>query len=166
MGRRAAPEKGVAMRARFPRINGTVLAVFLLVSLPVLAGGVLLVLLAAQSSLRDMYGAHLSHVAQQTAASVDAYVYRKVLDVSMLGREPVIRQAVRATPPGAPEALAAAGASRYLADLVAHDQVYREIVVTNREGQVVAASHEIDQTRASEDAWWRMTDDGGDAGRV
>jgi hypothetical protein len=154
------------MRTRFPRINGTVLAVFLLVSLPVLAGGVLLVLLAAQSSLRDMYGAHLSHVAQQTAASVDAYVYRKVLDVSMLGREPVIRQAVRATPPGAPEALAAAGASRYLADLVAHDQVYREIVVTNREGQVVAASHEIDQTRASEDAWWRMTDDGGDAGRV
>lgn len=154
------------MRAHFPRINSTVLSVFLLVSLPVLAGGVLLVLLIARNTLRDTYGVHLSHVAQQTAASVDAYVYRKVLDVSMLGRTPDIRAAVRAAPAGNTTQLAANSASRYLADLVAHDPVYREVVVTNRTGQLVAASRAAPLADASGDDWWKATVDDGVVGRV
>jgi hypothetical protein len=154
------------MHARFPRINSTVLSVFLLVSLPVLAGGVLLVLLIARNTLRDTQGVHLSHVAQQTAASVDAYVYRKVLDVSMLGRTPDIRQAVRSAPAADTARLAANSASRYLADLVAHDPVYREIVVTNRTGQLVAASRAAAPRDASGDDWWKATVDDGVVGRV
>lgn len=154
------------MRAHLPRINGTVFAVFLLVSLPVLAGGVLLVLLAAQSALRDTYGQHLSHVAQQTAASVDAYVYRKVLDVSMLGRTPVVRQAAQATPATSTAAVAGNSASQYLADLVAHDQVYREIVVTNRDGDVVATSRGLPSADGTQMAWWQTSEDARDPGRV
>jgi hypothetical protein len=154
------------MRTHFPRINSTVLSVFLLVSLPVLAAGVLLVLLVAQSTLRDTYGQHLSDVAQQTAAGVDAYVYRKVLDVSMLGRTPDIRDAVRATPAADTTQLAANSASRYLADLVAHDSVYREIVVTNRQGQIVAASRGVTSRNESNEDWWKATVDDGVVGRV
>lgn len=154
------------MRSRFPRINSTVLSVFLLVSLPVLAGGVLLVLLFAQATLRDSYGRHLSSIAQQTAAGVDAYVYRKVLDVSMLGRLPDIRDAVQAPAPADTARLAATRASRYLADLVAHDPVYREIIVTNRQGQIVAASRAVASRDTSGDDWWKATVDDGVAGRV
>jgi hypothetical protein len=154
------------MRARFPRINSTVLSVFLLVSLPVLAAGVLLVLLFAQATLRDTYGQHLSQVAQQTAAGVDAYVYRKVLDVSMLGRIPDVRRAVQAPPDADAARLTANSASRYLADLVAHDQVYREIIVTNRTGQPVAASRAASLRDVSGDDWWKATVDDGVVGRV
>lgn len=154
------------MRAHFPRINSTVLAVFLLVSLPVLVGGVLLVLLAGQATLRDTYGLHLSHVAQQTAASVDGYVYRKVLDVSMLGRTPDIRRAVQAPAPTTTAQVSENGASLYLADLVAHDQVYREIIVTNRAGQLVASSRASEPRDVSGDDWWTATVDDGVTGRV
>jgi len=158
--------KGSFMRTHFPRINSTVLSVFLLVSLPVLAAGVLLVLLVARSTLRDTSGQHLSDVAQQTAAGVDAYVYRKVLDVSMLGRTPDIREAVRAAPAADATQLAANSASRYLADLVAHDSVYREIVVTNRQGQIVAASRGVTSRNESSEDWWKATVDDGVVGRV
>jgi len=154
------------MRTHFPRINSTVLSVFLLVSVPVLAAGVLLVLLIAQATLRDTYGAHLANVAEQTAAGVDAYVYRKVLDVSMLGRTRDIREAVQATAGADAARLAANSASRYLADLVSHDSVYREIIVTNREGQLVASSRAAVPRDLSGDDWWKATVDDGVVGRV
>lgn len=154
------------MRTRFPQINATVLAVFLLVSLPVLAGGVLLVLLAGQATLRDTYGQHLAQLAQQTAASVDEYVYRKVLDVSMLGRAPNVREAVMAAPSTSASGLASSSASRYFADLVSHDPVYREILVTNREGAIVAASGPMDPANLSGEDWWTATMDDGGSGRV
>ncbi len=154
------------MRAHLPRINATVLSVFLLVSLPVLAGGVLLVLLTARATLRDTYGVHLSHVAQQTAAGVDAYVYRKVLDVSILGRAPYIRDAVLGAPPTDGDRLTDNAASRALADLVAHDQVYREVLVTNRDGRIVASSRATAPADASGDDWWKATVEDGEVGRV
>lgn len=154
------------MRAHFPRVNSNVLAAFLLVSLPVLVGGVLLVLLAGRATLRDSYGLHLSQVAQQIAASVDAYVYRKVLDVSMLGRTPDIRRAVQAPAGGETGRIADNSASRYLADLVGHDAVYREVIVTNRAGQIVAASRPTAARDASGEDWWKATVDDGETGRV
>lgn len=154
------------MRTHFPRINSTVLSVFLLVGLPVLAAGVLLVLLNARATLRDTDGAHLANVAEQTAAGVDAYVYRKVLDVSMLGRTRDVREAVQAPPSADAARLTTNGASRYLADLVAHDSVYREVIVTNRQGQLVASSRATTTRDVSGEDWWKATVDEGGAGRV
>ena len=81
---------------RGPRLNQRVLTVFLLVGLPVLAIGVGLVLRAGQHRLSDSYAQHLEQVAQQTSAAVDAYVYRRVLDVSLLARTPELRAAAAA----------------------------------------------------------------------
>jgi hypothetical protein len=154
------------MRAHLPRINSTVFTAFLLVSLPALAVGVLLILLAGQATLRDTYGLHLSHVAQQMAASVDAYVYRKVLDVSMLGRTPDLRRVVHAPVPTDTARLGDNPASRHLADLVAHDPVYREIIVTNAAGQLVAASRPMAPGDLSQEDWWKATVEDDRVGRV
>ena len=76
------------MFPKLPRINLRVLTVFLIGALPVLAAGVILVLGIGQARLRDSYGRHLAEVAEQTTATVDRYVFRRIVDVSILGRVP------------------------------------------------------------------------------
>jgi hypothetical protein len=176
------------MGRRFPRINQNVLTAFLCVSAPVLVGGVLLVLLLGQARMRDFYGDHLAFIAQQTAAVVDAYVYRKFLDVSVLGRAPEVRQtSADATAQGfdtakvraldeqwvrggqVPPALAGifdTSASRFFADIVAHDQVYRELLLTDRNGRLVAASNRATDYDQADEDWWKAAFDDGVRGRV
>lgn len=174
------------MSAHVPRINRRVLTVFLLVGLPILAAGVALVLALAQERLINSYGQHLEQVAQQTAAAVDAYVYRRILDTSLLARAPEIRAfatAASATPldpakvarieaewqkPGESSAAAAAvltnPTARYLADLTTHDQIYREMLLTDRFGRLIAASNaSTDYDQADED-WWKAAFQDGQRG--
>src|SRR5215218_395598 len=136
------------MAVRVPQLNRRVLTVFLLVSLPALVVGTALVLKVGQNRLKDSYGRHLQDVAQQAAAGVDAYVYRRILDVSLLARTPDLRreattgstrpfdraaadavdrdwQQSHQQPAAVAQALKNA-ASQYLSDIVAHDRIYRE----------------------------------------
>jgi hypothetical protein len=180
----AAPK----MASRFPRLNPTVLAVFLIVSLPILAAGILFVLLAGQNRMREVYGSHLAHLAQQTASVLDSYVYRKILDVSLLGRAPEVRAAAVAgsrqpsdaarvqaldqqwrTSGQVPAPLAPlfdGAASRYLADIVTNDQTYRELILTDRYGRLVAASNRASDYDQSDEEWWKNSFDDGLRGRV
>jgi Cache domain len=176
------------MARRFPRINQTVLTAFLLVSVPGLVGAVLIALLLGQSRMREFYGQHLAFIAEQTAAVVDAYVYRKILDVSVLGRTPDLRVAAAAgtrqpldeamvqsldeqwrsaaqVPPPL-SGLFEAPASRFLADVVVHDRVYRELLLTDRQGRLVAASNRVTDYNQADEDWWKAAigDDG--RGRV
>jgi hypothetical protein len=176
------------MGRRLPRINQNVLTAFLFVSAPVLIGGVLLVLMLGQARMRDSYGEHLAFIAQQMAAVVDGYVYRKILDVSLLGRTPDVRQTsaranveaydaakVRALDEQwvrggqVPPALAGifdTGASRFFADIVAHDQVYRELLLTDSRGRLVAASNRATDYDQADEDWWKAAFDDGIHGRV
>jgi Cache domain len=176
------------MGRRLPRINPHVLTAFLVVSAPVLIGGMLVVLLLGQARMRDFYGDHLAFIAQQTAAVVDAYVYRKILDVSVLGRAPEVRQTsatasaqaadpakVRALDeqwvrggqvPPALSGLFDTSASRFFADIVAHDQVYRELLLTDRQGRLVAASNRATDYDQADEDWWKAAFDDGVRGRV
>ncbi len=169
------------MVQRFPRINQTVLAAFLLVSLPGLVVGVVIVLMLGQARMREFYGEQLSYVAQQTAAVVDAYVFRKILDVSVLGRTPELRAAAAAgsrdpVDPAAVRTLDEAWikggavpaqlggffespASRYLADVIVQDQVYRELLLTDRHGRLVAASNRVSDYDQSDEDWWKAAAD-------
>lgn len=175
------------MTVYLPRLNRRVLTVFLVVGLPVLAAGVVLVLAIGQARLRDDYARHLEQAAQQTAGALDAYVHRRVLDISLLARTPELRRAAalsNARPldradvqrletawqqPGAPApetaALLGTPASRYLADVVAHDQIYREIMLTDRQGRLVAASGRTTDFDQSDEDWWKATFDDGIRGR-
>jgi hypothetical protein len=176
------------MSARVPHLNQRVLTVFLLVSLPALFVGTALILRIGQARLTDSYGRHLQDVAQQAAAGVDAYVYRRVLDVSLLARTPDLRREASAgssrpfdraaadaidgewqqsqkQPRAVSEALENA-ASRYLADLVSHDRVYREMLLTDRQGRLVAASNPTTDYFQGDEDWWIAAFDDGRHGRV
>jgi len=158
-------------------MNRTVLAVFLLVSLPILAVGVVLILLMGQSRVTEWYGGHLALLAQQTAAVADSYVYGKVLDVTVLARTPDVRQ-IAATEsaksmdaarvreldtqwrqsgqvPSAVAGVLTNTAAKYFADVVANDPIYRELILTDRNGRLVAASNRASDYDQSDEDWWK-----------
>ena len=166
---------------RGPRLNQRVLTVFLLVGLPVLAIGVGLVLRAGQHRLSDSYAQHLEQVALQTTAGVDAYVYRRVLDVSLLARTPELRaaaSAISARPFTSDEATRRAvdasaatrppanAASAFLADVVAHDRIYRQLLLTDRYGRIVAVSGGPPLLFVGNEDWWKSAAEDGRSSRV
>lgn len=176
------------MAAHVPHLNQRVLTVFLVVSLPALFVGTALVLRVGQHRLGDNYGRHLQDVAQQAAAGVDAYVYRRILDVSLLARTPDLRREASAgsrrpfdraaadtvdrewqqskQPPRLVAEVLATSASRYLADLVTHDRIYGEIMLTDRNGRLVAASNPTTDYFQGDEDWWTAAFDDGRHGRV
>jgi hypothetical protein len=176
------------MTAHVPHIKSRVLTVFLLAGIPLLVLGVLLVLAVGQVRLRDNYGQHLGQVAQQTAAAVDAYVYRRLIDVSLIGRTPELRRAAAEASrrpfdraavgrvdaawnkpneaPAEANAVLAGPAAEYLADIVAHDQTYREMLLTDRFGRLAAASNRVSDFDQSDEDWWKAAFDDGVRGRV
>jgi hypothetical protein len=175
-------------RRHLPHINLRVFVVLVFVSLPLFALATVFVLGMGQAELRDAYGTQLMQAAQQTAATIDLYVYRRMIDVTILARVPDVR-AVASTgntlkPDGAvikaldqawasnPSAAAAKlgvldnAASRFLRDIVDNDRVYREIVVTDRAGRLVAASNPTSDYFQGDEAWWREAFDDGVRGRA
>ncbi len=176
------------MPHRLPHINVRVFTILVIVSLPLYALAAVLVLGTGQAQFRAAYGLQLTETAQQVAATIDSYVFRRVIDVSILAKVPDVRAAAAAgnkapldvakaramdaawtAQPGA--SAAASGildnaASRYLGDIVANDQIYREIIVTDREGRLVAASGAASDYIQSDEAWWKEAFSDGTRGRV
>lgn len=175
------------MASRFVSLNGRVLTAILLVALPVLVIGAAVVLSIGQSRLRAAQSAQLEQLAAYTAAAVDASVYRRILDGALLGRVPDVRQAAAAANERPYDAAAtadidrqwgtdAAGtaarldlltspASRFLADLITNDSIYREVLLTDRHGRLVAVSNLTSDYFQADEAWWTTAFDGG-RGRV
>jgi hypothetical protein len=79
------------MRSGSPRINIRVFTAFLVVGLLMLTVASAFVLGIGAGRLRDSYGANLAKVADHTVAAVDAYVFRRIIDASILGSVPDIR---------------------------------------------------------------------------
>jgi hypothetical protein len=175
-------------RRHLPHINLRVFVVLVFVSLPLFALATVFVLGMGQAELRDAYGAQLMQTAQQAAATIDSYVYRRMIDVTILARVPDVRAVAAAGNKEKPDAgaikaleqawasnpAAAAAklgvldnaASRFLRDIVDNDRVYREIVVTDREGRVVAASNPTSDYFQGDETWWKEAFDDGVRGRA
>ena len=176
------------MPHRLPHINVRVFTVLVLVSLPLYALAAVLVLGTGQAQLREAFGLQITDTAQQVAATVDSYVFRRVIDVTILARVPDVQAAAAAgnkvpldvtkardldtqwgSQPGATAArtgILENAASQYLRQIVASDQIYREIIVTDREGRLVAASGASSDYIQSDEAWWKETFDDGTRGLV
>lgn len=175
------------MASRFPAFNTRVLAVVLVVGLPVLVIGAAIVISIGQARLRDSQAERLVKVAEYTSAAVDAYVYRRILDAALLGRIPDIRRAAAEgsrrpydasaataldrqwqadrTAAAARSGLLSSPASQFLADLVRHDSIYREVLVTDRHGRLVAASNVTSDFFQADEDWWIQAFDNG-RGRI
>ena len=171
-----------------PHINLRVFVVFVFVSLPLFALATVFVLGTGQAELRDACGIQLMQTAQQTAATIDSYVFRRMMDVAILARVPDVRavaaagslvprdaaaikaldQAWTSNPSAAAAKLGVLdnAASRFLREIVANDRVYREIVVADREGRLVAASNPTSDYFQGDESWWREAFDDGVRGRA
>ena len=176
------------MPHHLPHINARVLTVLVIVSLPLYALAAVMVLGTGQAQLRDSYGLQLTETAQQVAATVDSYVFRRLIDVTTLTRVPDIQAAAVAGnavpidiakaraldtawtaqpgPTAARSGILDNAASRFLADIVNNDRIYREILVTDREGRLVAASGPTTDYIQSDENWWKEAFNDGVRGRA
>ncbi len=172
----------------FGRVNYRVVAVLSIVALPVLAitGGIALGI--GQAQLRDSYGRMLGRMAEQTAAAVDAFVFRRLIAVSTLAKTPLVREASAVAsgttfdrrsvteidrtwqrhvglPPEA-AALLDSPTSRFLRDVVNGDPIYREILLADRRGRLVAASGVTSDYYQGDERWWSEASSRGPTGPV
>lgn len=159
------------------RINYRVLAVVLVVAVPALTVGTVIVSGITQSRLRESFGRQLTQTAERTAAAADAYVFRRIIDVGILAKVPTLRE-VAATASRAPRDLEAVlqldrqwqlesapppslvglyenAASRFLRDVTAADPIYSEVLLTDRQGALVAASGVTTDYYQGDESWWR-----------
>ena len=143
------------------------LTVALIVALPILVLGARYAIETGHTRVRDAEVARLGQLADHIASSADAYVFRRIVDAAVIARVPEIRRAAAdgtRQPMDAklvaafdeqwqkdrkvPAALAGVlsnAAARFLSDVVKQDQLYREILVADRHGRVVAASGRDDR---------------------
>jgi hypothetical protein len=170
------------MSRRLHGINYRVLTSLVVVGVPVLLLASFLVLENGRAQLRDAFGLKLAQRAEQSASAIDAYLYRRIGDVSMLARIPQVRnEAIRGSgrpldPRAATDmdnafaaldvkrpavaSLLGTETSKYFADITRQDPIYREILLTDRAGRLVAASNlTSDYTQADEDWWKRVMAD-------
>jgi hypothetical protein len=174
------------MRPSLPRLNARVLSTFLIVGLPTLVVALVVVLGVGQSRLRASYTQHLTEVATQAAATADAYIFRRVVGVALLGRVPEVRAAAaRVDEPldparvreidrtwrrraSTPEfsALFDTPVSRFFADVTRQDSILREILLTDLQGRLIAASNVTDDYFQADEEWWIEAYGDGMTGRV
>jgi Cache domain len=176
------------MPSGFPSINRRVLTVVLIVAFPILVLGARFVVDSGQARVRDAEVARLGQVAEHIASSADAYVFRRIVDAAVIARVPDIRRAAGdamrqpADPkkieaidqqwqkdrkvPAALAGILSSPAARFLADVVKQDQLYREILVADRHGRLVAASQTTTDYYQADEGWFTQALDDGRRGRI
>ncbi len=175
------------MSRHVPHLNIRVFTVLVFVSLPLLAVAAALVLGVGQAQLRDSYGLQLTQISEHIAAQIDAYLFRRILDVGVLAKDPALHDLAAASvaPLDAEkvkqverdwEAARVATAqrlgvldnpvARYLRSITENDRIYREIFVTDREGRLLATSNPTTDYFQADEPWWQEAFDDGVRGRV
>jgi|WetSurMetagenome_2_1015567.scaffolds.fasta_scaffold23704_4 hypothetical protein len=175
------------MRPASLRLNVRVFSVFLVVGLLMLVAASSFVIGIGQARLRDTWGDHLRQVADQTVAAVDTYVFRLVIDASVLSRVPMVRDAAaaggkrpfelaaataldrdwqKAVPPAALKEVTGNPASAFLAEVAQQNPVYRELLLTDLHGRLIAASGRAPGYLFADAGWWRDAIGDGTHGRL
>ena len=175
------------MPHRLRAINYRVFATLLVVGIPVLLFGSYFVIERGRAQLREAFGQTLAQRAEQSVAAIDAYVYRRIVDVSLLARVPDVRavasRAKRAMSAAeiaeldrrfsaldlkAPVVVEVLGnaASRYFTDITREDPIYRELLLTDRDGRLVAASNLTSDYNQSDEEWWKRVMSGAGQGEA
>jgi Cache domain len=176
------------MPSRLPSINRRVLTVLLIVAVPILALGARYVVENGQARVREAESVQLAQVAEYIASSADAYVFRRIVDVAVIARVMEIRRAAadgsrqavdrkqidaldaewqkNRRLPAELSGLLSNAASRFLSDVSKQDALYREILVTDRHGRLVAASRLTTDYYQADEGWWTQAVDDGRRGRI
>ena len=169
-------------------INRRVLTVALIVALPILALGACYAVETGHTRVRDAEVARLGQVADHIASSADAYVFRRIVDAAVIARVPEIRRAAAEGTrqpidtkqiaafdeqwqkdrkvPAALAGILSNAAARFLSDVAKQDQLYREILVADRHGRLVAASAVTTDYNQADEGWFTQALDDGRRGRI
>ena len=137
--------------------------------------------------MQEAESVRLAQVAEYIASSADAYVFRRIVDVAVIARVMEIRRAAakeagsrsisgnraldaewqknRRLPAGL-SGLLSNSASRFVSDVARQDPFYREILVTDRHGRLVAASQLPTDYYQADEGWWTQALDDGRRGRI
>jgi hypothetical protein len=169
------------------RISVRVLTVFLVVGVLMLAAASYFVVGIGQARLRDAWGDNLRQVADQTAATVDRYVFNRIIDASVLAAVPDIRGAAaagskkpfdrkaaldidrqwqEAVVPAATRDVLTNKASAFLTDVSRLNPIFRDLVLTDAFGRVVATARAAGRYLQSEEAWWQKASGDGVHGQL
>jgi hypothetical protein len=176
------------MPSRIPPLNRRVLTVLVIVAVPILSLGARYVVANGQARVLETQSRELAQIAEYIASSTDAYVFRRIVDVAVIARVAEVRRAAQDAskdafdqaktdrldqewqkehrPPASLAGLLTTGASRFVADVVKHDPLYREILVTDRHGRLVAASQVTTDYFQGDEGWWTQALDDGRRGRI
>jgi hypothetical protein len=176
------------MSSPVPAINRRVLTVLLIVAVPILALGARYVVANGQARVRDANSVQLAQVAEYIASSADAYIFRRIVDVAVMARVMEIRRAAAEGSrqkvdqrqiealdqqwqkerrlPAALGGLLSNQASLFVSDVAKQDPLYREILVTDRHGRLVAASQLTSDYYQGDEGWWTQALDDGRRGRI
>jgi len=168
-------------------LNVRVFSVFLVVGLLMLAAASYFVIGVGQARLRNAWGDHLRQVADQTAAAVDTYVFRLVIDASVLSHVPQVREAaadaskrpfdrasaatidrewLRAAPPAVLKEVTTNPTSAFLAEVSQQNPIYTQLFLTDRQGRLVAESGPAPGYFFGDAAWWKDALGDGIRGRL
>lgn len=178
----------MARRRRPLHISYSVLVSLLVASIPLFAVGGYVALGIGQAQLRRSFGDRLAEVAERTAAEVDSYMFRRILDAAVLAKVPAIRDAATTgaessvdtegarqldtmwrggiVPPAPLATFFEQPASRFLTSVTADDPVYLEIMLADSHGVLVAASGATSDYIQSDESWWRDAMGDGVTGRI
>lgn len=143
---------------------------------PALAVAALVAVGIGQAQLRESFGQLLGRVAEQTAAAADTYVFRHLVEVSTLAKVPTLRAESSTASSDTEDAdavwdidrrwgrlvglpievngLLDNQASRFLREAVRDDPVYRELLLSDRHGRLVAASGMTSDYYQGDEKWW------------
>lgn len=176
------------MAFRFPRVNVHVLTVFLIVGVPLFVIGAFIAIGTGQAQLRQTYGQQLAAQAEHTAGALDAYIYRRIIDASVIARVPDVRAAAAAgnalafnsagaaqltagwiRPPAAvlrAEPGPIERASTFFKEIATADPLFREILATDSFGRVVASFTMRSAAYVADEPWWKDARGDGVHGRI
>lgn len=176
------------MPSHLAPINRRVLTVVLIVAVPLLALGARYVVANGQDRVRAAESLQLAQVAEYIAASADAYIFRRIVDVAVIARVSEVRRAAQEGSrqpldqaqvdaldqawqkerrvPAALAGVLTNQAARFVADMTKQNPLYREILVTDRHGRLVAASQLTTDYFQGDEGWWTQALDDGRRGRI
>lgn len=169
------------------------LALFLFISIPFILIGSLLILGSVRNEINRRSGVGLADVAADTARHLDAYFLHNKTAVSMLAVTPTLIEGVAAANRGysqdadaisehlieldrewleasgrllLAEHVVDNGMSEYLREVTAFNPAYREILVTDRYGALVAATDVTTDYYQADERWWQRSYGDGETGSI
>ncbi|MFQ5739807.1 MAG: cache domain-containing protein [Acidobacteriota bacterium] len=158
------------------KIEPAILILFMALGLLPMCGGTFVLISGARNSHREISSIHVSQLAGHAQATLSRYLQRMIVQVATIGTVPAVRSAVLRSNPRKVTSeeeeiesewakldanksvrlrdLLGNSVSRFLRDYTQIAPSFREIIVTDLYGRVVAATNKTSDYFQADERWW------------